>query len=55
MLGDRWRDVHAGRAAGCRTIFVDYGYPQDQPAGPDKVVNSLLEATEFILNQLASQ
>jgi D-glycero-D-manno-heptose 1,7-bisphosphate phosphatase len=54
LVGDRWRDVHAGRAAGCRTIFVDYGYPQDQPVEPDKVVHSLLEATEFILNQLAS-
>jgi histidinol phosphatase-like enzyme len=21
LVGDRWRDVHAGRSAGCRTIF----------------------------------
>lgn len=48
LVGDRWRDVHAGRAAGCHTIFVDYGYPQDQPAQPDKVVRSLREAAEFI-------
>ncbi len=50
LVGDRWRDVHAGHAAGCRTIFVDYGYPQDQPAAPDKVVTSLAEAAEFILS-----
>jgi D-glycero-D-manno-heptose 1,7-bisphosphate phosphatase len=49
LVGDRWRDVQAGQAAGCRTIFVDYGYPQDQPAAPDKVVTSLAEAAEFIL------
>jgi D-glycero-D-manno-heptose 1,7-bisphosphate phosphatase len=49
LVGDRWRDVQAGRAAGCRTIFVDYGYPQDQAAAPDKVVASLAEAAEFIL------
>jgi D-glycero-D-manno-heptose 1,7-bisphosphate phosphatase len=49
LVGDRWRDVEAGRAAGCCTIFVDYGYPQDQPATPDKVVSSLAEAAEFIL------
>ncbi|HTV30908.1 MAG TPA: HAD family hydrolase [Xanthobacteraceae bacterium] len=49
FVGDRWKDVHAGQAAGCRTIFVDYGYPQDQPANPDRTVKSLPEATEFIL------
>jgi D-glycero-D-manno-heptose 1,7-bisphosphate phosphatase len=54
LVGDRWRDVEAGRAAECRTIFIDYGYPQDQPATPDKVVTSLAEATEFILSGEAS-
>jgi D-glycero-D-manno-heptose 1,7-bisphosphate phosphatase len=49
LVGDRWRDVEAGRAAGCRTIFVDYGYARDQPARPDKSVTSLAEAVEFIL------
>lgn len=48
MVGDRWRDVRAGQAAGCFTIFIDYGYPQDQPAEPDKVVHSLREAADFI-------
>jgi len=49
FVGDRWKDVHAGKAAGCRTIFVDYGYVQDQPAEPDKTVSSLAEAVEYIL------
>ena len=49
LVGDRWRDVHAGRSAGCRTIFVDYGYPQDQPHQPDELVHSLREAARFIL------
>jgi HAD-hyrolase-like len=47
LVGDRWRDVHAGRSAGCRTVFVDYGYPQDQPHEPDKLVHSLREAADF--------
>jgi len=51
VVGDRWRDVKAGRSAGCATIFVDYGYPQEQPAKPDKVVGSLVEATEIILSR----
>jgi D-glycero-D-manno-heptose 1,7-bisphosphate phosphatase len=51
LVGDRWRDVQAGQAAGCRTIFIDYGYPQEQPATPDKVVKSLAEAADFILGE----
>ncbi len=49
MVGDRWRDIHAGLAAGCRTIFVDYGKPQEVPHKPDKKVQSLPEAVAFIL------
>lgn len=49
IVGDRWRDVLAGQAAGCRTIYVDYGYVQDQPATADRTVNSLAEAADFIL------
>jgi D-glycero-D-manno-heptose 1,7-bisphosphate phosphatase len=55
MVGDRWRDVQAGRAAGCRTIFVDYGYPQDQAADADEIVHSMFEATEVILKRAALQ
>jgi D-glycero-D-manno-heptose 1,7-bisphosphate phosphatase len=51
MVGDRWRDVRAGRAVGCFSIFIDYGYPQDQPAQPDKIVGSLAEAADFILKK----
>jgi D-glycero-D-manno-heptose 1,7-bisphosphate phosphatase len=51
VVGDRWRDIEAGRAAGCLTIFVDYGYVQDGPVRPDKIVRSLSEAAAFILNQ----
>ena len=51
IVGDRWRDVLAGQAAGCRTIFVDYDYPQDRPATPDKIVRSLHEAADYILGR----
>lgn len=49
MVGDRWRDVAAGRAAGCRTIFVDHGYAERRPERPDAVVGSLPEAVSLIL------
>jgi len=49
VVGDRWRDVLAGQAASCRTVFVDYGFVQDQPATANQTVKSLAEAAEFIL------
>ena len=51
IVGDRWRDVLAGQAAGCRTIFLDYGFVQDRPARADQTVKSLAEAAEFILER----
>jgi D-glycero-D-manno-heptose 1,7-bisphosphate phosphatase len=50
MVGDRWRDVEAGRRAGCRTVFIDYHYDEPRPETPDYVVGSLLEAAQIILN-----
>lgn len=51
LIGDRWRDTQAGRAAGCLTIFIDYAYEQDGPNLPDKVVQSVTEAVAFILGR----
>lgn len=50
LVGDRWRDVEAGRAAGCRVLlFVDYGYQEKRPGNPYVSVKSLAEATALIL------
>lgn len=49
MVGDRWRDIEAGRAAGCRTIFIDYDYSERRPHAPDVTVRSLAEAADWIL------
>jgi D-glycero-D-manno-heptose 1,7-bisphosphate phosphatase len=50
MVGDRWRDVEAGQNAGCRTIFIDGGYEEQQPARPaDATVHSLKQAADWIL------
>ena len=50
MVGDRWRDVEAGIAAGCRTFFIDYGYDEKQPQSSSLNVSSLHEAALIILN-----
>ncbi len=44
MVGDRWRDVEAGRRAGCRTALVGDGYGEILPSEPDLRVASLWEA-----------
>jgi D-glycero-D-manno-heptose 1,7-bisphosphate phosphatase len=49
MVGDRWRDVDCGHAAGCRTIFIDRGYAEELKQQPDFRVKNLLEAAEIIL------
>lgn len=52
MVGDRWRDTEAGQRAGCKTIFVDYGYFEKQPESVDYRVRSLMEATQIILGEI---
>lgn len=49
MVGDRWRDIDCGAAAGCRTIFIDYGYDEKLRAQPTFRAASLLEASAIIL------
>ena len=41
MIGDRWRDIEAGRSAGCTTIFIDRGYNEPFQSKPDARVRSI--------------
>ncbi len=50
MVGDRWRDVEAGRRAGCKTVFVAAGYSERPPESPDLTVRGLGEAVPWILD-----
>jgi len=52
MVGDRWRDIGAGRAAGCRTVLIDYNYVEQRAENPDIVVKSLMEASQKILSEV---
>lgn len=51
MVGDRWRDIEAGQRAGCKTIFIDYGYDEKQPESVDYRVSTLGEAATIILGE----
>jgi len=51
MVGDRWRDIAAGKQAGCKTFFVDSGYAEQCPRDYDFRVASLAEAAFVILGK----
>ena len=48
MIGDRWRDIGAGKSVGCKTIFIDYDYKETKPINPDFTTDSLLNAVHLI-------
>jgi D-glycero-D-manno-heptose 1,7-bisphosphate phosphatase len=55
LIGDRWRDIAAGSAAGCRTVFIDHRYNDGSPETPPDIrVHSLSEAVDRILEEVAS-
>jgi D-glycero-D-manno-heptose 1,7-bisphosphate phosphatase len=52
MVGDRWRDVDCGTAAGVTSIFIQRRYEEQQPTAQAYTARDLVEATEWILGQL---
>jgi D-glycero-D-manno-heptose 1,7-bisphosphate phosphatase len=54
-VGDRWRDVECGHAAGTRSILVRTGHGGHEEerapagAGADAILNNLMEAVGWIL------
>ena len=53
LIGDRWRDIDAGHAAGCRTVWIDGGYAEREPSRPPAArAESCLEAARWILQQV---
>jgi D-glycero-D-manno-heptose 1,7-bisphosphate phosphatase len=55
MIGDRWRDIEAGHAAGCSTIMIDWESHQERPSTPHKTVRSLPEAVAYIIGREHSE
>jgi D-glycero-D-manno-heptose 1,7-bisphosphate phosphatase len=49
LVGDRWRDIEAGLAVGCRTVLVvNPSYLERRPNGADAEVLDLREAAAWI-------
>ena len=51
MVGDRYRDIEAGHAAGCRTILIGDGYGETFEAQPNAKFATLTQAADWILKQ----
>jgi D-glycero-D-manno-heptose 1,7-bisphosphate phosphatase len=47
MIGDRKKDIDAGKKIGCQTIFVDYDYDEKKPKNFDYTVESVKEIFEI--------
>ena len=50
MVGDRWRDVGCGQAAGCFTVFIDRDYAETLRDVPDVTCTDLVQASAYILH-----
>ncbi len=54
MVGDRWKDVEAGRRAGCATVLLGDGWGEPAYGSlPDYTAASIAEAAEWILSRAA--
>ena len=48
VVGDRWKDIEAGKAAGCRTAYLNDGYDERPASGYDRLIGRLDELLTFI-------
>lgn len=48
LVGDRWKDIQAGQAAGLTSFFIDNKYSERMPVQPYFSVSSLFEAVNLI-------
>ena len=48
MIGDRWKDISAGKKVGCKTIFINNNYKLDKIVKADFTYNTLLKAVNKI-------
>jgi D-glycero-D-manno-heptose 1,7-bisphosphate phosphatase len=54
LVGDRWRDIDAGAAAGCRTVLIEHHYRERPPDHePDHRAATLTDAAKWILHVAA--
>ena len=48
VIGDRWKDINAGKKANCKTIFIDKGYSEKLRKKPDYVIKNFYGINKII-------
>ena len=51
LVGDRWKDIEAGKAAGCKSILLDRGYDEPLPSKPYFRISALVQLFKHIGGQ----
>jgi D-glycero-D-manno-heptose 1,7-bisphosphate phosphatase len=51
MVGDRWRDIDCGNAAGCTAVLIDHGYNETLRSQPAHRTSNLLDAARWICHR----
>ena len=54
MIGDRLKDIEAGRRAGCKTIFIDYNYKETKVKNSNFITDSLVNSV-YIIEKLQNK
>jgi D-glycero-D-manno-heptose 1,7-bisphosphate phosphatase len=56
IIGDRWRDVEAGRRAGCTTVRIAREYARERPeVVADYTARSFADASSWVLSQVQAE
>ena len=48
VIGDRWKDIEAGKKVNCQTIFINRGYSEKLLSKPDYYIKNLSQINEII-------
>lgn len=48
MVGDRWKDIEAGKAAGCRTVYLRHPHDTEDAHAPDYEIERLEQLLDII-------
>lgn len=51
MVGDRWKDIAAGQAAGCECFYINNSYNEIAAKLPYTQVSSLIESVNHVLKE----
>ena len=53
MVGDRWKDIAAGQAAGCECFYIKNSYKEIEAKLPYTQVSSLIESVSLVLKEIS--